>query len=95
MENSNQESRELINNESTGEKGFFSRLMSAVLDQCIVVACSFASLLIIDGCSRLFGYYITERVEVFFIVYVLTNIIYPTIMQGTRFKTTFGNRLFR
>lgn len=76
-------------------KGFFARLISSIVDQCIVVACSLILILIMDGILRLAGYYIDERVPIFFILYVLANIIYPTIMQGTRFKTTFGNKLFR
>ncbi|MGL4654748.1 MAG: hypothetical protein ACRCWM_02510 [Sarcina sp.] len=108
MENNNQEN-EKLNNEvvenkveskefkSSGEpvKGFFSRLMTGVIDQCIVIGSSLIALLIMDGVVRLLGYYIVERVPVFFLLYVLANIIYPLIMQGTRFRATFGNRLFR
>ena len=76
-------------------KGFFSRLMTGVIDQCIVIGSSLIALLILDGAIKLLGYYIVERVPVFFILYVAANIIYPLIMQGTRFRSTFGNRLFR
>ncbi|MGL5634035.1 MAG: hypothetical protein ACRCX8_08885 [Sarcina sp.] len=76
-------------------KNFFARLLSGVVDQCIVVASSLIIVLIMDGILRLIGYYIEERISIFFLVYVLANIIYPTIMQGTRFRTTFGNKLFK
>ncbi|WP_297518165.1 hypothetical protein [uncultured Clostridium sp.] len=76
-------------------KGFFSRLMTGVIDQCIVIGSSLIALLIMDGIYKLLGYYIVDRVPVFFILYVAANIIYPLIMQGTRFRATFGNRLFR
>ena len=94
MENNNQED---IKNNSLEEpvKGFFSRLMTGVIDQCIVIGSSLIALLIMDGFVRLLGYYIVERVPLFFLLYVLANIIYPLIMQGTRFRATFGNRLFR
>lgn len=96
MENNNQ-SRDLNKDLTNGEgiKGFFSRLMSGVIDQCVVVACSLITVLIIDGIVRLGGYYIAERIPVFFMVYVLANIIYPTILQGTKLRATLGNRLFR
>ena len=94
MENNNQEIKK---NDSLEEpvKGFFSRLMTGVIDQCIVIGSSLIALLIMDGVVRLLGYYIAERVPIFFLLYVLANIIYPLIMQGTRFRATFGNRLFR
>lgn len=107
MENNNQENEKLddkvlqkaenkqSNSSEEPVKGFFSRLMTGVIDQCIVIGGSLIALLIMDGVVRLLGYYIVERVPVFFILYVLANIIYPLIMQGTRFRATFGNRLFR
>lgn len=109
MEN-NQENKELeqnveevtiINNDEkividkNTTKGFFARLMSGIVDQCAVLICSLAALLIMDGVLRLIGYYVEDRIPVFFIIYILANIIYPTIMQGTRYKTTLGNKLFR
>ncbi|MGL4449986.1 MAG: hypothetical protein ACRCTZ_02200 [Sarcina sp.] len=108
MENNNQDNKKIElekedvkvkNNEMKSSeepvKGFFSRLMTGVIDQCIVIGSSLLALLIMDGVVRLLGYYIVERVPVFFILYVAANIIYPLIMQGTRFRATFGNRLFR
>ncbi|MGL4762004.1 MAG: hypothetical protein ACRC6T_10800 [Sarcina sp.] len=111
MENNNQENKEIETIVETDKeikvengknkfsekpvKGFFSRLMTGVIDQCIVIGSSLIALLIIDGVVKLLGYYIVERVPLFFILYVVANIIYPLIMQGTRFRATFGNRLFR
>lgn len=86
---------EIIVDEKNTTKGFFSRLMSGVVDQCAVIICSLAALLIMDGVLRLMGYYVDERIPVFFIIYILANIIYPTIMQGTKLRMTLGNRLFR
>lgn len=86
---------EIIVDEKNPTKGFFSRLMSGVVDQCAVIICSLAALLIMDGVLRLMGYYVDERIPVFFIIYILANIIYPTIMQGTKLRMTLGNRLFR
>lgn len=86
---------EKVNSSEAPVKGFFSRLMTGVIDQCIVIGSSLIALLIMDGVVKLLGYYIVERVPVFFILYVAANIIYPLIMQGTRFRSTFGNRLFR
>lgn len=94
MENNNQEIKKYDSSEEP-VKGFFSRLMTGVIDQCIVIGSSLIALLIMDGVVRLLGYYTAERVPVFFLFYVLANIIYPLIMQGTRFRATFGNRLFR
>ena len=94
MENNNQEIKKYDSSEEP-VKGFFSRLMTGVIDQCIVIGSSLIALLIMDGVVRLLGYYVVERVPVFFLFYVLANIIYPLIMQGTRFRATFGNRLFR
>lgn len=86
---------EVVVEEENSTKGFFSRLMSGVVDQCVVIICSLAALLIMDGVLRLMGYYVDERIPVFFIIYILANIIYPTIMQGTKLRMTLGNRLFR
>ena len=76
-------------------KGFFSRLMSGVIDQCVVVGSSLIALLIIDLAVKPFGYAVIERIPLFFILYVVANILYPTILLGTKIRTTLGNKLFK
>lgn len=93
--NENKELRKAIVNGEEPAKGFFSRLLSGVIDQCVVVGSSLIAMLIMDGILRLAGYYIADRIPVFFILYVVANIVYPTILQGTRLRSTLGNRLFR
>lgn len=100
MENNNQNNVNNVNIkkanvEGESTKGFFSRLMSGVVDQCVVVGSSLIALLIIDLAVKPFGYHVVDRIPVFFILYVLANIIYPTILLGTKLRATLGNRLFR
>lgn len=81
--------------EVEGEKkqkkdSFLKSLGAAIVDEAIVGAASVILLYIFEGLLRLGGYYISQKISMSFIIFVVVSIIYYTV-TGT--KKTAGKRL--
>lgn len=99
VENSN---TEILGNEKTKEVKveedstkliFFKRVLSGVIDQIILIALSLILLLVFNGILKLVGFYIAEREPMFFILYVITNILYGPICKLSKLNTTIGTKI--
>lgn len=77
------------------KQSFFSKIMVEVANQCCIIVCALILLLIFDEIIKLFGYYISERVPLFFLLYLIMNICFRPILESSKFKTTVGNKLFK
>lgn len=76
------------------KKGFFNKLIVGVVDQAFLLAVSLGVLFIFDFVLRFLGYEVIDRVGVYFIIYVLANILYTPILMSSSLKATIGNKIF-
>lgn len=72
---------------------FFKRVLSGIIDQIIVIVISLILLLVFNFILKLFGFYIAEREPMFFILYVITNILYGPICKLSKLNTTIGTKI--
>lgn len=71
---------------------FIKRALASAIDQIIVIAISFLLLVVFDFALRALGFYVTQRQPIFFIIYVLVNIVYEAICSSTKLKKTIGKK---
>lgn len=76
------------------KNGFFNKLIVGVVDQAFLLAVSLGVLFIFDFVLRFLGYEVIDRVGVYFIIYVLANILYTPILMSSSLKATIGNKIF-
>lgn len=69
--------------ETVEKPDFIRGFLSAIMEQCIVLAISLTLLLIFDGIIRLLGFYVAERMPIFLVVYIISNIGYRTFYKST------------
>lgn len=107
--NNNDDDKEvLLNEEETNEEtttegivtkksGFFPRLIAAFIDQTISIGLAVGLLYLFDAIIRLkfIGYFVSDRTSVFFIIYVIVNVLYPSITESTKLNGTFGKWLLK
>lgn len=74
---------------------FIKRVLASAIDQIIVIAISLLLLVVFDFALRAGGFYIAQRQPIFFIIYVLSNIIYEPICSSTKLKKTIGKKTLR
>lgn len=99
VENSNTEilgsekTKEVEVREDSTKLIFLKRVLSGVIDQIILIAISLILLLVFNGILKLFGFYIAEREPMFFILYVIANILYGPICKLSKLNTTIGTKI--
>ena len=71
---------------------FIKRALASAIDQIIVIAISLLLLVVFDFALRALGFYVTQRQPIFFIIYVLVNIVYEAICSSTKLKKTIGKK---
>lgn len=76
------------------KNGFFNKLMVGVVDQAFLLAVSLGVLFIFDFVLRFLGYYVDDRIAVYFIIYITTNVLYSPILTSSSLKNTIGNKIF-
>lgn len=74
---------------------FIKRALASAIDQIIVIAISLLLLVVFDFALRALGFYVTQRQPIFFIIYVLVNIVYEAICSSTKLKKTIGKKTIR
>lgn len=75
--------------------GFFPRLIAGFIDQTLLIALALGLLFLFDAILRLIGYYVVDRASIFFIIYVIVNVIYPSITESTKLDGTLGKWLLK
>lgn len=76
--------------EEVKKPSFFKKLLTAGIDQMVVIAASLIGLLLFDLILRLFGFYIVERQPMFLIVYIIMNVIYGPVCESIKLQKTLG-----
>lgn len=71
---------------------FIKRSLASAIDQIIVISISLLLLVVFDFALRALGFYVTQRQPIFFIIYVLVNIVYEAICSSTKLKKTIGKK---
>ena len=74
---------------------FFTRLISAVLDQTILIGLSFAILYLFELALKPFGLMVVDRPSIYFIIFVIANIFYGPITESTKLKNTIGRFILK
>lgn len=89
------EMKEVIEeNKSASKKcGFFKRILAEIINQTIILAGSLIIFFIFNLLIELVGYEIVDRIAVYFIIYVVFNLLYSPIMRSTRLNKTIGDRV--
>lgn len=76
-----------------GEKpSFLQRFQSTLIDQIFVGALSLILLYIFDGIIGLLGFRVSDKLGIYLIGYALLSIIYPPIIESTKFGNTIGKK---
>lgn len=72
---------------------FLKTLLASLIDQTVALVVSLALLFLFDGILKLFGFYVVERIPVFFFIYVVINILHPAIGRCSKIRGTLGDKL--
>lgn len=95
IKNSNEEI--LVDNKEKVEEGktliFLKRLLAGIIDQVIAIAIAIILFLLFNAVLKVFGLYFVEREQIFFILYVITNILYMPICKSSKLKKTIGLKI--
>ena len=76
------------------KSGFLNKLIVGVVDQAFLLAVSLGVLFVFDFVIRFIGYKVADRVGIYFIIYVLANVLYSPILTSSSLKATIGNKIF-
>lgn len=72
---------------------FVNTLEAVVIDQVIIGAAAYVLLLLFDLIIRFgLGYFVSNMVTMYLVFYVVVSILYPAIIQNTKFENTIGRR---
>lgn len=76
---------------------FGSNLLASILDQVFCVGISIIILFITSAIINMFGYrfVLLGNYNMFFIIYILVNILYNPIIMASKLKNTFGRTLLK
>lgn len=69
---------------------FFGSLLGIAIDEIVVLGISAALLYISNFVMQFLGYYISAKLDMLFILFLILNIIYTAIMEASKFSGTLG-----
>lgn len=91
---------EVTKSESTIEKSeteklsFGRRLKATIIDQLVIGAIALIGMLLFDLILRLAGgLYVSDKLGIYLIAYAIINLLYPAIIESSKFGNTIGNKL--
>lgn len=70
--------------------GFFSSLLSIAIDEVVILGVSAALLYISDFIMMFLGYYISQKLDMLFVIFLIVNLIYTAAMETSKFSGTLG-----
>ena len=93
-ENSNEEILKEVEVKKEGNfTKFLKRTFIAIIDQVMSVAIALILLLAFDSLIGFAGYYITDREQMFFIFYIIVNVLYRPVLISSKLGKTIGEKL--
>lgn len=85
---------EAIEKPKKHKKGFMARLEATVVDEIIIGAVSYILLLVFDLIIRFgLGYYVSNMVSMYLVFFIIVSIVYPLIMECSKFGNTIGRKI--
>ncbi len=90
-----EEKKIAVNENKESHKSFISNTLKAnIIDTAISAVAALAGVYIFDFILRIiFGYYIVDYKGAYIILFLLVLILYPLIMEHTKYKRTLGQKL--
>lgn len=76
-----------------GKKSFFRNLIAAIVDEAIIGIISVVLLYLGDFILRVAGYFISGKISMLLIIFVVVSILYPAIMESTKKGNTIGRSI--
>ncbi|MDY6011895.1 RDD family protein [Clostridium sp.] len=92
QDNTNIEDKKKISVEIDANPSFIKRLFANILDQAIILGISAIILMLFDLIIGFIGYMVVEPTTILFIIDVIVNIIYQSILQS-KDRRTIGKRI--
>ncbi|GLC32271.1 RDD family protein [Clostridium omnivorum] len=76
-----------------GKKSFFRNLIAAIVDEAVIGIISVVLLYLGDFILRAAGYFISGKISMLLIIFVVVSILYPAIMESTKKGNTIGRSI--
>lgn len=90
-----EDEKEIIVNTKSNRVPLLPSLISSIVDQIITVVISVVILFIADFIMQFAGYYIAGLLQMFLILYVICNVIYIGVFEGSKLSATPGKLLLK
>lgn len=87
------EPEETPKNKVVGKKSFLKNLIAAIVDEAIIGIISVVLLYLGDFILRAAGYFISGKISMLLIIFVVVSILYPAIMESTKKGNTIGRSI--
>lgn len=87
------EIKETAEKKVAGKSPFLKSLIATFVDEVIVGVISVALLYLSDLILRAAGYFISGKISMLFIIFVVVSLVYPIIMECTKKGKTVGRSL--
>ncbi|MBU5592712.1 RDD family protein [Clostridium sp. MSJ-4] len=72
---------------------FFESIQATIIDQIVIGGASFILIIIFDFVIKFIGLRVTDKMGIYFIMYIILNIVYSPIMEKTKMKNTLGRKI--
>ncbi|MGH4121170.1 RDD family protein [Clostridium sp.] len=72
---------------------FIDTLKASLIDLIVIGGISTALVFIADSILRLTGYYLTQKFQMSFIIFMVVMVLYMSIMESGKASTTLGKKL--
>ncbi|GEM_PF-1369710 len=77
------------------KSGFMSKLGANLIDQGINLAISFVLLHLFNIILLAFGYQVSDKAQVFLIIYAILNVLFTIILESTKLKKSIGKAILK
>jgi hypothetical protein len=81
--------------QKSDKANFFVRFVGNLMDQTVALALAIVLYFIFEKCLPALGYEVVDKVGIFLIMYIVSNVLCTSIIESTKLGTTFGKKLLR
>ena len=83
--------------ESNGNKAikptFVDTFKASIIDLIIIGGISIVGVFVVDAILRLSGYFITQKFQMSFVIFMVVMVLYMSIMESGKTSTTIGKKI--
>lgn len=88
------EAKITVEKSETEKLSFGRRLKATIIDQLVIGAIALIGMLLFDLILRLAGgLYVSDKLGIYLIAYAIVNLLYPAIIESSKFDNTIGKKL--